>query len=262
MHGSGHESGHEPGRPVTREELHAYADGTLAARRRAEVTAYLESDPQAAARVAAYRRQNAALQEAFDPVLDEPVPARLLQAGRDRRAARWRAAVAACIGLIVGAAAGWGLHDTVVDRAAGLEELASRTAVAYTVYAPEVRHPVEVSAAEEPHLTAWLSKRMGFSFRVPRLGDLGFRLIGGRLMTGGTQPAALLLYEDDRGRRLAVYIRRDMPTGGRSELRYTRHFGIGVMYWTDGDRGIGVSGDVEKDELVAAAHLVQAQFMS
>ena len=32
---------------------------------------------------------------------------------------------------------------------------------AHSVYVPEVRHPVEVGAAEEAHLVQWLTKRIG-----------------------------------------------------------------------------------------------------
>ena len=63
--------------PVTEADLHAYVDGLLPAVRHAEIDAYLASRPDELARVQTYQAQNASLRALFDPVLDEPVPARL-----------------------------------------------------------------------------------------------------------------------------------------------------------------------------------------
>jgi anti-sigma factor RsiW len=60
--------------PVTEAELHAWVDGQLAPARRAAVDAYLSQHPAEAARLQAYRAQNAGLRALFQPVLDEPVP--------------------------------------------------------------------------------------------------------------------------------------------------------------------------------------------
>ena len=61
------------------ETLGAYADGELDAATRAAVEAALASDPQLAQRIAAYRALRERLQQAFAPVLAEPVPERLLE---------------------------------------------------------------------------------------------------------------------------------------------------------------------------------------
>ena len=55
-------------------DLHAYADGQLSGARRAAVEAYLAQHPDAAAQVAAWRRQADALHGGLDPILNEPVP--------------------------------------------------------------------------------------------------------------------------------------------------------------------------------------------
>ena len=88
---------------ITTEELHALADGRLDPARRAEVAAYLESDAEAAAQVAAYRRQNAALHAAFDPVLNEPLddllPGALTRAASARRGPPWRSLAASRVAV-------------------------------------------------------------------------------------------------------------------------------------------------------------------
>jgi hypothetical protein len=64
------------------ETLSAYADGELDAATRAAVEAAMASDPQLAQRIAKYRALRARLQQAFAPVVAEPVPERLLASAR------------------------------------------------------------------------------------------------------------------------------------------------------------------------------------
>jgi hypothetical protein len=60
------------------ETLGAYADGELDAATRAALEAAMATDPQLAQRVARQRALRARVQDAFAPVLTEPVPERLL----------------------------------------------------------------------------------------------------------------------------------------------------------------------------------------
>jgi hypothetical protein len=63
---------------LSEETLMAYVDGELDVQTREQVEIALASDPEAARRVAAQRALRSTLRAGFDPVLDEPVPARLL----------------------------------------------------------------------------------------------------------------------------------------------------------------------------------------
>lgn len=63
--------------PIDDDTLQAYVDGQLDAESAARIDASLATDPALAARVQRERALRAALHGAFDPVLDEPVPARL-----------------------------------------------------------------------------------------------------------------------------------------------------------------------------------------
>lgn len=60
------------------ETLMAYADGELDAATRVEIEAAMASDPELAQRIARHTRLRARLQAAFEPLLEEPVPPRLL----------------------------------------------------------------------------------------------------------------------------------------------------------------------------------------
>lgn len=67
---------------ISDERLMAYVDGELDAAQAAEVEAAIAADPALAAAVARQRRLRARLRASYDPVLDEPVPERLLAAAR------------------------------------------------------------------------------------------------------------------------------------------------------------------------------------
>jgi anti-sigma factor RsiW len=71
---------------VRDETVYAYVDGELDAAARADVERAIAADPTLAARVARERTLRARLSAAFDPMLDEPLPERLLAAAGATRA--------------------------------------------------------------------------------------------------------------------------------------------------------------------------------
>ncbi|ROR34652.1 anti-sigma factor family protein [Inmirania thermothiophila] len=245
---------------IAEADLHAYVDGLLPAERRAQVESWLAEHPEEAARLAAYARIGDAVRARFQEVVEEPVPARLLVWRRRRRPGPLLAVAAA---LALGIAVGWfarGLEPGGLGGSGAPAEraLAVRAAVAHAVYAPEVRHPVEVSAGEEAHLAAWLGKRLGAPLRPPRLGEAGFTLVGGRLLPGEAGPAAQFMYEDRAGRRLTLYVAREARRGDTA-FRYLREGGVSVFYWVDGPFGYALSGALERAELLAVARRVYAE---
>ena len=66
--------------PIPEADVQAYVDGQLAPERAAAVEAAIGGDPDLASRIATMRAQNAALRDALDPALAEPIPAHLLAA--------------------------------------------------------------------------------------------------------------------------------------------------------------------------------------
>ena len=210
---------------VVEAELHAYVDGLLPPARSAEVEAYLAAHADDAQRVRAWREQNHALHELFDPVLAEPMPARVRRPRLMRRvrpALRY-AAVAGWI--MLGGVAGWFLHDYGVAKSADTVAFAHRAAIAHIVYSPEVRHPVEVGADQEAHLVAWLSKRVGGSLKVPQLAPIGYQLVGGRLLPGNQGPVAQFMFQDASGQRLTLYVRNARVTARKPHSAMRRSAG-------------------------------------
>lgn len=250
--------------PVTEADLQAFVDGRLGPTRRAAVEGWLAARPEEAERLAAYARIGEDLRASFDPMLDEPVPARLLRAGRRPRPWRHVAAVGAWIalGAAIGGAAGWQLHAMRAAPApiADATVMARRAALAHATYSPEVRHPVEVGADQEQHLVSWLSKRLGVKLRAPRLDEAGLSLVGGRLLPGESGPVAHFMYQTSNGRRLTMYVRAEASKNRETAFRYARENNVGVFYWIDRDCGYALaSADLSREELLRVATLVYKQ---
>jgi anti-sigma factor RsiW len=238
-------------RPISEAELHAYVDGHLDARDRAEVEAHLLENAEAAASVAAFAAQNEALRAALAPVLSEPLPPALLRdnwAPQTRRESHRRLAIAAAVAFAAGVFVGAGsakLGDMGVPWVSAPNDVGAtiaRAAVdAHRVFIPEVLHPVEVRRDEQGHLLQWLSKRLGYAMTLPELQGDGFSLVGGRLLSGSQGPAALFMFETSSGSRLTLYCGRVASTPD-SAFRFTESDGVGTIYWTADNIGFAVTG--------------------
>lgn len=228
------------------DDLHAYVDGALDEARRLEVEAWLAAHPADAERAHAWAAQSRALHDVFDPVLNEPLPIDLLGAARRTRGGGprpWRA-VAAVAALTVTGLLGYGIGQRSAPAPASLAQFSRDAALAHAVFTPEQRHPVEVEAVHADHLVAWLSKRLGTSLAAPDFTAQGFRLLGGRLLSGGKGPVAQFMYEDGGRRRVTLYVRRGAGDNGGTAFRHAVENGVEVFYWIDGDMGYALSGNI------------------
>jgi len=248
--------------PITEGELQAYADGRLEPSRRMAVEAWLATRPEEAERIADYRKLAKELRGIYDPVMTETLPPRFV-----RKRVQWRryafAAGWLVVGILIGTLAGWELREsppTLSPSADAGAAMARRAAVAHVTYSPEVRHPVEVGADQEEHLIAWLSKRLGAPLRAPQLEEVGYSLVGGRLLPGDTGPVAHFMYQTQKGARITLYVRTEVAGNRETAFRYAEEGKVRVFYWVDRKMGYAVSsGDISKDELLKVANTVYQQ---
>lgn len=247
--------------PISEDDLHAYADGQLAPSRLTQVEAWLAAHPQRRTQVADWRAQSAQLHRTYDRMLAEPVPARLLPAANT---SRWRDShkVAAVVWLMLGTVIGFFLRTEIVgdpQPALNATSLPRQAAVAHAVFVPEVRHPVEVGSDQQAHLVSWLSKRLGATLKPPKLDEVGYRLVGGRLLPGDKGEVAQFMYENASHNRLTLYVRPSAPNTGDTAFRHAREGGIDVFYWIDGSFGYALSGNTGREDMLRLATLVYQQ---
>jgi len=207
-----------------------------------------------------FERQTQMLRRAFDPVMTEPIPARMYL-----RNPGWhefaRAAVFVIVGLALGLALPWMRRATPPASVVTVQSpaLPERAARAYLVYSPEVRHPVEVDAKEQEHLVKWLSKRLDLNLKVPVLTAEGYELLGGSLLPGPDGPVAHFMYQDPSGKRLTLYVSRPGKGERPTAFRFSQEGRVNVFYWVDRECGYALSGEIDRKSLARVADAVYHQ---
>ena len=252
---------------ISQDELMAFVDGVLDPERAQQIEQCAEQDANLAATIAALRAQQQALRASLDPVLNEPIPLRLLQISTPVRFSFQRIAAAMIwmtVGLTVGSLTSWHfLPRRAADPIAAqrltydLPRFVHQAVVAHGVFAPEVRHPVELGSADAQALNTWLSNRLQRQMQAPDLAQLGFSLVGGRLLPGETnKPAAQFMYEDRHGQRITMYLRGMAEPTPETAFRFTEQGMVSTFYWVEGDWGYALSGELSRAQLLQIAHVI------
>lgn len=251
--------------PIGEDELQAFVDERLDGERRAAVEAHLANHPELAERVALERRQRAILRSRLEAKFAEPIPTRLriahLRASRRTSWTNgWPRAAAAIALFTAGVTAGWFAHQVspAALPPAPTASVAQGAQAAFRTFVVEVAHPVEVGVQQEAHLLQWLSKRLGRKLAAPDLSPFGYRLMGGRLLPGGSGAAAQLMYDDASGRRLTIYVRA--AEGTETAFRFQREGEASTFAWIDQGFGFAVTATVARDELLPIAEAVYRGF--
>jgi anti-sigma factor RsiW len=252
--------------PIGEDELQAFVDERLDGERRAAVEAHLAGHPELAERVALERRQRAILRSRLEAKFAEPIPARLriaqLRAARRTSWTRgWPRAAAAAIALFAaGVTVGWFANRIAPSALAPAPtvSVAQGAKAAFRTFVVEVAHPVEVGVQQEAHLLQWLSKRLGRKLAAPDLSPFGYRLMGGRLLPGGSGAAAQLMYDDASGRRLTIYVRA--TEGTETAFRFQKEGDAATFAWIDQGFGFAVTATATREELLPIAEAVYRGF--
>ena len=264
-------------RPLSDDELHALVDGQVAAADRGALEARLALDLNAQLRVAQWQQQSLLLRGLHRSVLDEAVPSPLLEAVRQTATARqsaerwWRLGGLAA-GVVLSFGMGWLANTTWQTQHPGSMsaqmpasgEFVRQARYAHAVYTPEVRHPVEVTAAEQAHLLQWLSKRLGRPLKVPNLSAQGYELVGGRLLPGDTGARAQFMFQNGAGTRLTLYlgaIQAPAQSAAAQEtaFRFSTDGTVPSFYWVEQGFGYALSGPLQRDALMQVARAVYQQ---
>lgn len=249
----------EPDTPVSEDELHAFVDRRLDAGREADLRAHLDAHPEIAEEVESWRANEAALSELLSAHAysgPEDIPTR----GRSWWSGWASMAVAILVAFALGGGAGFFAHGAFVAPAAaqpGWLEAAARDV--FLTYVREVRHPVEVGVSEREHLVNWLGNRIENPFTAPSLEDLGFALVGGRLLPLGGRPGAMLMYENAQGDRATILLARN--SGARdTAFQFSQDEGVNTFRWIDGPLAYAISGFLERGALEDISRAVYAHF--
>lgn len=247
-------------RPISEDDLHAYVDRALEPEREAEVAAYLQDHPDVAKRVADYSDQRSWLRDALAPIAGEPLPpqlnlSRIIESGRRRSVPSFRWAIAAMLMLAIGGLGGWVVRGAA-EPTGGIGALAQEASASYQVYASDRIRPVELRDSTE--LAAWVSGRLRQPVKLPDLSKSGYRFMGGRVVPTAHGPAAMFMYDDDRGDRLVV-LTRPMTSDQNAPMAPHASGNVGGFSWADDGMGYSLVGPGAAETLRPLADEVRKQ---
>ena len=256
-------------------ELHQLVDGQGNDTDMASLRERLAQDPVAQAKVAAWQAQRELLGGLHRQLLDEPIPVVLTEAvqqvyASQQSLAQWRRRSGMAAALLLSFGAGWLAHQVGTGPTAGTAlaraqaDFVQQASSAYAVYSPEVRHPVEVAAADQAHLVQWLSKRIGRQLKVPDLSAQGYALVGGRLLPGSAGARAQFMFQNGSGGRITLYLGAvgdPAKEADRQEtaFRFAAEGQLASFYWVDQGFGYALTGRIQRDALMALAQAVYPQ---
>jgi anti-sigma factor RsiW len=247
-------------RPVSESELHAYVDEQLSDADCARVEAHLNANPDVAARVSDYIAHRNALREALAHKLQEDIPARLrvlrLAAGKGAMVGDWRAhwisAAAAALFAVLGAGGGWLARGEADSRHQPIDIAVG----AHRVFVADASRPVEIRAVDQDQLERWLSNRLERTVSVPDLSAAGLRFMGGRLIPTPEGPAAQLMYDDDRGMRVTLFVEAGVKD--HRAPRQTEVEGVDVESWAQEGFRYTLAAQTESRRVAELGAIVRA----
>ncbi|MCC9625534.1 hypothetical protein LPB41_28000 [Thalassospira sp. MA62] len=263
---------YEPTEPIGEIDLLAYADGSLKndPLRMAEVEHYLQDNPDANARVAAFRAQDAEIRRLYDPVLDEPIPERL-RAALDPVSRQWlpglmRGAVAATV-LVVTGMSGWYVGKMSTDQpiwqrdsvvlstisnyqdglgASSLGAAQNMGISSAALQASGVNGSANASgntgAAKDLSSTSWLSEHVALQMRLPDLSQQGFKMVGNQTIETDNGNAVRVRYSNGNGQNIVLMLHPRWRSGA-SDIEIEQQQGISVASWADGPLAYGLASD-------------------
>lgn len=265
--------------PVSDDELAAYFDDQLDASTARDVANRLsQADHATLQHWSDQRSQMRALADSIDA---EPLPTHLLATARQlndahRQVHRWRQWGGMAAGVFLAFGLGWfgrgvGYEPTAI-QAVGQPHpqqpnaFVVQASVAHATYVPEVRHPVEVAAAQRQHLAQWLTKRLARDIKVPDFSAVGFELVGGRLLPGDGGARAQFMFERPDGLRVTLYLGAVKaastgigPSPSGSAFAFQSQDGTASFYWVEDGFGYALTGPLPRNELLKLSELAYAQ---
>lgn len=234
-------------------KLEPYVDSELPEDELTDLEAHLRTCPTCAADALGrlqMKRMTQAAGSRYSPTPEFRL--RIEQSIKPKRKTFWAAgwiprlaAAAVVLVLMVGSAGLW-MRQSQRERA--LTELAD-----LHVATLASANPVDVVSTDRHTVKPWFQGKLPFTFNIPELQNVPFKLIGGRVAYFEHRPAAQLLFEV-RKHQLSVFVYQEergmIPLGTGSVS--ARQLAFNIETWTDGGLRyviISDSGQADVNEL-------------
>lgn len=224
--------------PPSVNDLHAYLDHQLNEADRRLVEAYLTANPQMAGQVRAWQQDAQQLRAALVGALQQPdnpdLDPSLIRQRRQRQSRRHLASAALLlIAVSVGGLGGWQARQMTLS---GGTLPMTDAMQAYRMFAQQGLLPADYRVSDDGDMQGWLDQYFAHANRLPDLANSGFQPVSARLLSTDQGPAAMVMYEDQGGRKISFYIRPPgpqnylLPKGSRSDGELQAQYWSGAGY--------------------------------
>ncbi|HLZ65370.1 MAG TPA: hypothetical protein VKQ29_04010 [Aliidongia sp.] len=274
------------------EVLVAYLDGEVDETTAVEVESWLERDPELRNRLLALTESAAQIRDAFDEILREPVPERLIAAARGRPAAdeekpsatilsfgaklasvtarksfasrRWGLGLVTAASLsflVIGAGGGYlaGTGDVSID---GVHPTSTATSSWLDNIAGY--HNLLISSANGAESTvfdvpAGTEKGLPTDVRIPDLKPWGLAFQGARKLVVEGKPAFQFFYMTDNKSLGPITITVTSTTRGDMSPTFDKRAGVNLLYWRHQGHGYALVGSADKGWMWGIANDIEFQ---
>lgn len=233
-------------RHPTESDLHAYLDNQLGAEERQWVEDYLAINPHVVTELDGWRQDAQRLRAAFanpqqwatNHTLD---PSRIRQRQRSRQRTHLAAAAVLVMALGVGLVGGWQTHDMMtVDQAPPMQD-ALQAYRLFTDNSAAILDPsgsfdgVVPMAGNNEKVNRLFQTYFSDGVMPPDLTAAGLQMADARLLATEQGPAAMVLYHDQHGGQIMMYIRP--PGAGNHQLDPGKRIDgqLLAQYWSQGN---------------------------
>lgn len=195
----------------------------------ATIERYLTANPRTAERAERDAQHDLALAGRYDPVLDEPIPPRLLH-GHDSSPTSWLAGAGMVAMIGLSAAGGWWLR--------GLEFSAAPTATNASTFGQQVASLTD----RQPAVDA--AARVAARPAHPDLSRAGYRFSGRHVVpTTNGQSITAYDYQNTTGKQVTIYTRPE-PDAGRAAPDVISPSGVSLARWHAHGHDYALTGDL------------------
>jgi anti-sigma factor RsiW len=263
------------------DRLVAYLDGEIDATERREIEAWLDGDPAARERVAELAATASLVRLAFDEVMHEPVPERLLAAAHGDMAAPERGAqilpfiarrapartatlwhrrlaaplAAALFGLLLGAGAGFygaggfaghAEEQSAIETAANDAWLDNAAGYFKLYLSAGNKDLIDVPATQDTRTTLQkISQNLPAQVRLPNLKPWGLTFRGARLVVVDGRPAAQLVYTGTNKAIGALNLIIGSSNQPDIPPTFARRQQVNLLYWRHQGRAYVLAGQTD-----------------
>ena len=236
-------------------EILAYVDGHLDESAARDLEERMRTSPDLANRVQDYRAQSEALRLAYDALLTEPVPERLLAAleARAPDRARMLTQVAALVFLVTAASIlGWLAGRSYQSGDELTYDFVERS---YNEYVGTGVEP-DFSSHDVKKAANAIPDTVSVSLTIPDLSHLGYRLVDKQTITGRSKTMVRLNYATpgDGSFSLFLHPRGDYADHG-VEVRTERS--VSIAYWVVGPLAAAVAAQLPPNKTLAIAREIR-----